>query len=144
MYRAALPYTLGEKPTTMKPQPGTYRVTIPNDNHFIRIFPGGTTVEHEFYFLDFCRTSTKTPVDTPAGYVLRFEGEEDPMDSMETGYLKGMPGSKFAPGMEKYTVNDGTRICLQRPDRDEFLFDVPSRVGPQRAAQPGVGQPVPM
>ncbi|KAJ7632766.1 hypothetical protein FB45DRAFT_913415 [Roridomyces roridus] len=138
------PNILGTKPTSDDPQPGTYRIDIPDDDLCIRVFPGGTTAQEGFYFFDFYCMDTQNPIDTPKGYVIRLEGRpgigperSDPIESLEAG-----PGFQIPRGSMKYSMNDGARMTLERANKETFVFDLPTRLGRRHAAEAGVGQPV--
>ncbi|KAJ7632654.1 hypothetical protein FB45DRAFT_510844 [Roridomyces roridus] len=131
----------GTKPTPANPQPGTYRVEISNDILSIRLFPGGMQPEDAVLFLDFYNFASETPINAPAGYrmwILQINRAPIPLLSVET--IAGH--TAVGAGLEKFMTRDGVRVRLRRPNQADFVLDVPSRSGPPRPAEPGVGQAV--
>ena len=120
----------------MKPKPGAANVfcrPIPNSPYSIRLFPGA--IIHREYCLDFVRTKTREPVNSPSDYQIWSAPETTTpwlgtvgmmrIRSLENSF--GFSAVNTPAGTEKFVLRDGQTYVLRRPGHRDLRFKVPVR-----------------
>ncbi|KAI0670948.1 hypothetical protein C8Q78DRAFT_1033004 [Trametes maxima] len=125
--------------TGAKPRPGDYGVFVlplPDSDYSIRIFPGSLAASE--YCLDFVRTATGEPVNSP----FKFQLISGPNPSAPMGigsamqlrpleHAFGISQKEIAPGEEKFLLRDGQTCLLRRPGHKDVQFVIPIRRRPE-------------
>ncbi|OJT06186.1 hypothetical protein TRAPUB_2969 [Trametes pubescens] len=130
--------------TGYKPSPGDPEVFVqplPGSEYSIRLFSGNA--ESKDYCLDFVRTSTGEPVNSPFKFdLLCLPDPNAPIGSapiiskraLECAF--GIPQHEIEPGAEKFLLHDGQHCLLRRPGHRDVRFKVPIRRRPKPEAAP--------
>ncbi|KAI0691406.1 hypothetical protein C8T65DRAFT_587229 [Cerioporus squamosus] len=120
--------------TGLKPAPGDPHVfirPIPHSRYSIRLFPGSAALKE--YCLDFVKTSTGQPVNSPFEFELWSVGTSSGphahgsvcLRSLESAW--GYSPQEVLPGEEKFVLRDGMVCLLKRPGHKPVRFTVPTR-----------------
>ncbi|RPD60453.1 hypothetical protein L226DRAFT_469388 [Lentinus tigrinus ALCF2SS1-7] len=121
--------------TGLKPSPGDAHVfirPIPGSRYSIRLFPGSPVLNE--FCMDFVKTATGQPVNSPFKFELWSVGASSGMDrrgafrlrSLESAW--GYSSRDILPGAEKFVLRDGMICVLKRPGHKPVRFTVPTRL----------------
>ncbi|KAI0644642.1 hypothetical protein C8Q79DRAFT_913036, partial [Trametes meyenii] len=130
------------EPTGRKPRPNDPDVdilTIPNDEHSIRLWPGSFT--EALYCMDFIKKSTGQAVNVPKGFTLWLFPEPSapwlqgsgPVQLISLERSFHIPPEKIHEGEEKFVLRDGMTCVLCRTGKRDVRFTVPRRERSQEA-----------
>ena len=119
----------------LKPSPSDPHVfirPIPHSRYSIRLFPGSPALKE--YCLDFVRTSTGQPVNSPFEFELWSVGASSTLFPCGAVRLRSLESSwghsrqDVLPGAEKFVLTDGMVCLLKRPGQKPVRFTVPTRL----------------
>ena len=120
------------KPKKGQTNPHVFVRATPDSEYSIRLFPGAFATKE--YCLDFVRSDTGEPVNSPFAFEL-WAVPASPLDLVPPMKLKslenafsGLGGGKPKPGAEKFVMRDGMTCVLRRPGLKNVKFKVPVRV----------------
>ncbi|KAI0737809.1 hypothetical protein C8Q80DRAFT_1211030 [Daedaleopsis nitida] len=117
----------GSKPPPGSNTPNVFVHPIPDTDFSLRLFPGSAALSE--YCLDFVRTETGAPVNSPFEFELLQEAnalfpQDFPLRSLESCFGR----TTINPGEEKFVLRDGMPHVLKRKGHKDIRFTVPIRV----------------